>query len=97
MDLPTDPDTLLTGAEFAKVLKCGKTTFKQMEDAGLLPDPCVWAGKQPRWSAGVVRAWIRCGGLKRALPKPPNFAERPEVLPNSTEAEEDASQRKKRV
>lgn len=64
MALPTDPDDLITQHEFTEYLRCEETTFREMKDAGRLPAPVMYVGKQPRWRAGTIRAWIQAGGMQ---------------------------------
>lgn len=64
-ELPADPDTLLTQADFQKVLQCGDGVFKDMWEGGELPEPTMYVGKKPRWRAEVVRCWIKIGGIVR--------------------------------
>lgn len=90
-ELPDNPDVLLTRKELAALIKCGRNVLKEMEDAGYLPDPTIMAGKTPRWSVGVIRGWIRCGGLGRANASILHKAG--EFLPNSPAAEK-ATRRK---
>ncbi len=66
--LPKDSDTLLTKQDLMSVLGCGDDVFKEMQDAGGIPEPTMYVGKTPRWRAGLIRLWIRFGG-PRVVPK----------------------------
>lgn len=73
--LPADPDALLTRADFARFLKCGKTVLSRMEAEGELPDPTIWVGKAPRWRAGAIRDWLRVGS--ESLPESLKSSQKP--------------------
>ena len=73
-ELPKDPDVLLAPADFQKILGCGDDTFREMLEAGDLPEPTLFVKSRPRWRAGLIRAWIRSGGLPGKRPKKPEKA-----------------------
>jgi len=54
-------ETLLTRHQLARLLGCSARTLDRDRAAGLIPDPLPRPGKNPRWLASEIHAWLAAG------------------------------------
>jgi len=55
-------ESLLTCADWARILCVGSATVDRLRSAGRIPPADIRLGRLPRWRASTVRAWIENGG-----------------------------------
>lgn len=77
IDNPAAP--LLTIANIADRLACGRRTIGRLRASGKFPPPDLHLGRNPRWKPETIRRWIDQGGGDWQPPPvspPPAWCER---------------------